>query len=178
MDPSACDPRHRRFRSALRAAAAGWWFGFGYFLGGLFWIGEAFLVEAEKFAWLLPVAVTLMPAGLALFYAAATGFARLVWRPGLSRVLVLAVALAAAEWLRGHVLTGFPWNVLGYALTYPLPLMQGAGLVGIYGLTLIAVIVFAAPVVLAADVSRPRASVQQASRSRSCRCWHCPAMEP
>src|SRR5688572_26687670 len=35
---------------AMRAAAAGWWFGFGYFFAGLFWIGEAFLVEADKFA--------------------------------------------------------------------------------------------------------------------------------
>jgi apolipoprotein N-acyltransferase len=153
-----CAPRGRRFRPALRAAAVGWWFGFGYFLAGLFWIGEAFLVEAERFAWLLPVAVTLMPAGLALFYAAAAGLARMAWRPGLSRILVLAVALACAEWLRGHVLTGFPWNVLGYALTYPLPLMQGAGLVGIYGLTLVAVVVFAAPLVLTADASRSRAA--------------------
>ncbi len=59
-----------------RAAIAGWWFGFGYFLGGLFWIGEAFLVEKEKFGWALPFAVTLMPAGLALFWAAAAGAAR------------------------------------------------------------------------------------------------------
>ena len=57
-------------RAAARSCAppsAGWWFGFGYFLLGLFWIGEAFLVEAEMFAWLMPFAVLLMPAGLALF---------------------------------------------------------------------------------------------------------------
>ena len=64
------------------------------------------------------------------------------------RVLVLALALSAAEWLRGHILSGFPWNVLGYALTYPLPLMQSAAVLGIYGLTLIAVLVFALPPVL------------------------------
>jgi len=136
------------WRSALKAAEVGWWFGFGYFLFGLFWIGEAFLVEAETFAILLPVAVTLLPAGLALFFGAATGLASRVWKPGASRVLVLALALSATEWLRGHVLTGFPWNVLGYALTYPLPLMQSAAVLGIYGLTLCAVIIFALPPVL------------------------------
>ncbi len=138
-------------RRALRAAVVGWWFGAGYFLAGLFWIGEAFLVEAERFAWLMPFAVMLMPAGLALFHAAAAGVATLAWRPGLSRVLALALALSAAEWLRGHILTGFPWNVLGYALTSPLPLMQSAGLVGIYGLTLVAILIFTVPLVVLAD---------------------------
>lgn len=134
-----------------RAARDGWWFGFGYFLFGLFWIGEAFLVEADTFGWMLPFAVTLMPAGLALFWAAAAALASVLWRPGLGRIVVLALTLAVFEWLRGHVLTGFPWNVLGYALTWPLLLMQSAGLIGIYGLTLLAVPVFAAPLVLAAD---------------------------
>ncbi|WP_083555651.1 apolipoprotein N-acyltransferase [Hyphomicrobium sp. NDB2Meth4] len=135
----------------LRAAGAGWWFGFGYFLLGLFWVGEAFLVEADRFAWLMPFAVVMLPGGLALFTGAATGIARLVWPGGFARVLVLALAIAMAEWLRGHVLTGFPWNVLGYALTWPLELMQSASLLGIYGLTLLAVTIFAGPAVVVAD---------------------------
>ncbi|MCL4765575.1 MAG: apolipoprotein N-acyltransferase [Hyphomicrobiaceae bacterium] len=140
-------------RLALRAGIVGWWFGTGYFLAGLFWIGEAFLVEAERFAWALPFAVTLMPAGLGLFHAAAAAAAAVAWRPGLARVLALAVALSAAEWLRGHILTGFPWNVLGYALTAPLALMQSAGLIGIYGLTLVAVPIFAVPLLALAETS-------------------------
>ena len=140
-----------RHRPAARAALVGWWVAFGYFFAGLFWIGEAFLVEAEKFAALIPVAVTVMPAGLALFWAGATAAASFAWRPGLVRVLALALALAAAEWLRGHVFTGFPWNVIGYALTYPESLMQAAGLIGIYGLSLVAVLVLAAPLVAWAD---------------------------
>jgi len=139
------------WRPAGRAAEVGWWFGFGYFLFGLFWIGEAFLVEAEVFAVLIPFAVTLLPAGLALFFATATGLVARLWKPGWGRVLALALALSATEWLRGHVLTGFPWNVLGYALTYPLPLMQSAAVLGIYGLTLCAVITFALPPVLWAE---------------------------
>jgi apolipoprotein N-acyltransferase len=137
-----------------RAFKDGWWFGFGYFFAGLFWVGEAFLVEAEIFGWLLPFAVTLLPAGLALFYGAAAAVTRALWRPGLAGLLIMAVVFAAAEWLRGHILTGFPWNVLGYALTAPVELMQSAGLVGIYGLTLWTVVIFAAPLVLAAETNR------------------------
>lgn len=161
-EPSDGESRSRRqlapWRKELRAAAAtGWFFGLGYFLLGLFWIGEAFLVEAEKFAWLLPVAVTILPAGLALFFAAAAGVAKAFWTRGISRVLVLAIALGVAEWLRGHILTGLPWNVIGYALTYPLPLMQGTALIGVYGLTLIAVAAFALPLIALADTAgKPR----------------------
>lgn len=156
IDSSAAATRRESFQ---RAAAAGWWFGFGYFLLGLFWIGEAFLVEADKFAWLMPFAVVMLPAGLALFTATATGVARLTWLNGVARVLVLAVAFGATEWLRGHVLTGFPWNVLGYALTAPLPLMQSASVFGIYGLTLLCVLIFAAPLVLVGDATAETASV-------------------
>jgi apolipoprotein N-acyltransferase len=142
-----------RAYDTLAAASVGWWFGFGYFLAGFFWVGEAFLVEAEIFAVLMPLAVILLPAGLALFYAGATAAAAPWWKGRPARVLVLALTLSVAEWLRGHVLTGLPWNVLGYALTYPLPLMQSAGLLGIYGLTLCALLIFALPAVLWSDAA-------------------------
>lgn len=138
-------------RSGREAAWAGWWFGFGYFLFNLFWIGEAFLVEADKFAWMLPFAVTLLPAGLALFWALAAYGAWRLWPAGTWRVLTLAIAIAFVEWLRGHVLTGLPWNVIGYALTYPLELMQSASIAGVYALSLPAVLIFAFPLVRLGD---------------------------
>lgn len=138
-----------RWGGASAAAAAGWWFGFGYFLAGLYWLGYAFLVDAKTFGWMLPIAVIAVPAGLALFIAAGVGFARLIWVRGSARVLALAAALSIAEWLRGHVLSGFPWNVFGYALTQPLALAQSASLIGLWGLTFITVAVCASPAVLA-----------------------------
>ena len=145
-----------RFGSVGAAAAVGWWFGFGYFLAGLYWIGNAFLVDAKTFGWLLPFAVIALPAGLALFTAFGLALARLIWRRGAMRVLALAVALTIAEWLRGHVLTGFPWNAFGYTLATPLVLAQAAALVGLWGLTFVAVAVYASPAVLADDVADSR----------------------
>jgi apolipoprotein N-acyltransferase len=138
------------------AFATGWWFGFGYFLAGLYWIGYAFLVDAKTFGWLLPVAVTILPAGLAVFTGLGVALARALWTPGPLRLLTLAAALTSSEWLRGHVLTGFPWNTFGYALTAPLALAQSAAVFGIWGLTFIAVAVFASPAVLADDVKGRR----------------------
>ena len=71
----------------------------------------------QTFAWLMPFAVLGLPAYLALFTALGFALARLIWTRDASRVLALAVALTVTEWLRGHLLTGFPWNAFGYALT-------------------------------------------------------------
>jgi apolipoprotein N-acyltransferase len=140
-----------RWSGAWRAAGAGWCFGFGYFLAGLYWIGYAFLVDAKTFGWLLPIAVAGLPAFLALYPALGLAAARLIWVRGPERVLALAAALTGAEWLRGHLVTGFPWNTFGYALTEPLALAQGVSLIGIWGFTFLAVAICASPAVLADD---------------------------
>src|SRR5262245_6333357 len=145
-----------RLSGVLTAAAAGWWFGFGYFLAGLYWVGYAFLVDAKTFGWLLPVAVAGLPAGMALFTAAGFALARVLWTRGPTRVLALALALTAVEWVRGHALSGFPWNAYGYSLTGTLALAQGAALIGLWGLTFVAVAVFASPAVLVDERSETR----------------------
>ena len=141
---------------ARAAFAAGWWFGFGYFLAGLYWIGMALLVEADRFAWLLPLAVIGIPAGLALFTGFGTLIARQLWTTGPARIMAFAVGLTVAEWLRGFVLTGFPWNSFGQALAAMPAIAQTASVVGLWGLTLIALVTLASPAALAdpPEVSR------------------------
>ncbi|MDH3669006.1 MAG: apolipoprotein N-acyltransferase [Paracoccaceae bacterium] len=119
------------------AALAGWGAGFGYFVTGLYWIGHAFLVDAEKFAWLMPFAVTLLPAFLGLFWAGAFALARRVWPQGRWwRVLTLAACLTFVEYARSNVLTGFPWALPGYVWVET-PVMQAAAWAGPFGMTLI-----------------------------------------
>jgi apolipoprotein N-acyltransferase len=137
-----------RLRGVPAAALAGWWFGLGYFVPGLYWIGYAFLVDAPTFAWLLPFAILGLPAYLALFTALGFALARMLWTRDAWRVISLAASLTFSEWLRGHVLTGFPWNAFGYALTEPLALAQTASLIGLWGMTFLAVAIFASPAVL------------------------------
>lgn len=134
-------------RPWLAAALTGWAFGFGYFLVGLHWIGFAFVVDSDKHAWLLPFVAVFFPGGLALFFALAASVARLRWA-GWTRVFVLASALAAVEWLRGHILTGFPWNLPGYAWSGTDAMFQAASLFGVYGLSLVTLIAVLAPAAL------------------------------
>src|ERR1700761_5735386 len=145
-----------RMRGIPAAGVTGWCFGLGYFVPGLYWIGYAFLVDAPTFAWLMPFAVLGLPAYLALFTALGFGLARLFWTRDASRVLALAASLTVSEWLRGHVLTGFPWNTLGYALSEPLAVAQSASLIGLWGMTFLTVTIFASPAVLIDGTSRGR----------------------
>ena len=130
------------------AALLGWSFGFGHMLTGLYWIGIAFLVDAGRFGILMPFAVLGMAAGMAIFAAltvllvAWTG-----WR-GPARVVLLAVAWLAVEWLRSWVLTGFPWNLIGTVWAFSPEMLQLAAATGVWGLSLVTVLAAAAPAVL------------------------------
>lgn len=127
------------------AFAAGWWIGFGYFACGLYWISFALLTDIARYGWMVPFAVAGLSAGLAVF----TGLAGLALRFGPQRgvagVLAVATAWTLAEYARGTVLTGFPWNLVGTTWTVTPATMQAAALVGAYGLSLLAALAAAAP---------------------------------
>jgi apolipoprotein N-acyltransferase len=127
------------------AFLVGWAFGTGHFFAGLYWVGIAFLVDAEQFAALIPLAVGTLSAGIGLF----PGLAVLaVWSSrctGLGRVLLLAAAWVATEWLRSWVLTGFPWNLIGSVWTFSDAMLQLGALAGVWGLSLVTVLAAAAP---------------------------------
>ncbi len=133
-----------RCDSRISVFWTGWFFGWGHFIFGLYWIVSAFLVEPEKFAWMIPFPLLGLPALLALFPAVAILVACILARPGPGRVIMIATTWTLAEMARGHVLTGFPWNLIGYAFHFDETFMQPAAWIGIYGLSFIAVLGFGA----------------------------------
>lgn len=138
-------PDRSRLRTRLVPSfGIGWAFGFGYHLAGLWWIGRAFLVEADQFAALMPLAVLALPAGLALFTGVAVAAAGMAWRDGWDRLLALALFLTLGDWLRGNILTGFPWNVWAHAFADSALLSQPVAFLGLYGLTFVVVFAFCA----------------------------------
>ncbi|AIK97023.1 apolipoprotein N-acyltransferase [Candidatus Odyssella acanthamoebae] len=116
----------------------GWWFGFGYFTIGLYWIANG--LKTAGFWYLMPLGWFGLPAFLALFIAPVVGLSCTWMRPGLARCLLFTVLWSIAEYLRGHILTGFPWNLNGY--TWPLEILQVSSIIGIYGLSLLTTLLF------------------------------------
>lgn len=129
-------------RSA-RPARAAWIAGTAYFGITLHWIVEPFLVDAARHGWMAPFALVLLAGGLALFWAAAGGLSRRMWGP---RALTFALALTAAEVLRGHVFTGFPWVLPAY-IWADTPLRLSVAFIGSYGLTFLTLFAAAMPFV-------------------------------
>lgn len=134
------------------AVGLGWCFAFGYFVAGIYWVANALLAVAPAFGWLLPIAIVGAVGGLsallAAFPALAIGVARRFWPTGPARILVLAVSWTVFEWLRGWVLSGFPWNLVGYSWAFSDEMNQLAALTGIWGLSLVTVTVAPLPALL------------------------------
>lgn len=129
----------------------GWAWGLGHFAVGSYWIVEAFYVPPADYG---PLGIPIV-AGLSVVLGFFPGIAAassrwLVGRwPALGgryrRLLVLAIAWTIAEWLRGHVFTGYPWNPLAHVWAFATPLLQVAALVGVYGLGALSFLILAAP---------------------------------
>lgn len=126
----------------------GFFFGLGYFLVAVHWVGAAFLVEGGYLLALMPLAVLALAAILALFWGFASAFAHLFWHTGAWRVLALALMVSIAEFARGHLFTGFPFDLLGYALTATDAMSQLASIIGIYGLTALAALLSVMPALI------------------------------
>jgi len=141
-------------RPRRSAFAAGWFFGFGFFLASVYWMAFSFFVQADQFAWMAPFAVLGMPAFLAFFAGLSCFAAVKFWRPGWPRIFIFASIWTLFEYARGHVLTGLPWNLVGQALAGSAIGAQTAAWYGAYGLSLATVLLAAAP---AAELGARRA---------------------
>jgi len=136
-------------RQLALKALTGWSFGFGYFVSGLWWIGYLMFTDGAAFGlMMLPLSILGLPAMMASYYALAVLVQAFLCRDGFRRILALAIGFGLAEWLRAVLFTGFPWNAIGYtAMPSPL-LMQIAAIFGLYGVNVLAVLIYATPLML------------------------------
>lgn len=128
-----------------------WCYGFGYFLAGVYWIVISLLVDAEKFAWLIPFGLTLIPGVLAIYF----GLFGLCYQAFVKKlelvethekILAFAIFWLIFEALRSFLFTGFPWNLIGYSWSFSDKMIQSASIFGIWGLSFFAVLISLFPV--------------------------------
>ena len=137
------------------AFTIGFAFGLGYFLVAFHWLGAAFFIDGGWVLAAMPPAILALSALIALFWGLASALAHLTWSHGWVRILTLAAWLAAAEFARGHLFTGFPFDLLGYSLTGTDELMQLASVIGVYGLTFLAPLLAMTPALVWPADDRP-----------------------
>ncbi len=130
-------------RSRKRAFADGWWWGWGFYITGLYWFCVALLTDPEKFAWAIPFCLLGLNAiieiypGIAclLFY-----FFRSRNKCGVTELWAFSFIWLIVEYARGHLFSGFPWNLAGYSFAFSDASLQLASIFGAYGLTFFAVL--------------------------------------
>ena len=127
------------------AARLGFAFGFGLFSAGVGWLYVAMHDYGGMPMLLAVIAIALFAAMLALFpaivgYSQARLRAKFAGRAGVKNYVVMTLMIPALwvllEWLRGLLLTGFPWLAVGYSQAATSPLAGYAAVLGVYGVSL------------------------------------------
>ena len=143
-------------KSARGAFAAGWSFAFGFFVFDIYWTAASMFVDIDHFWWAVPLAALGLPAAFAIYYGIAAALARATGLRGVAGATSFALLWFLSDYARGHLFTGFPWNIEGYAWADFLPVLQIASVTGIYGLTLITLVAACLPAALAENLPNER----------------------
>ncbi len=145
-------------QSRAQSLWRGFYFGYGHAMAGTWWIANALLVDADKFAWMLPFSVLGLSAVMALWFVA---FAYLIhrFRAHLTPIL-FAVLWVVVEYLRSFGMFGFPWNLAGYIALSSIEIAQLAATIGTYGLSLLVVLFGLTPLIWLGEKTR-RAKILQ-----------------
>ncbi len=126
-------------KTAKKAFAIGYWFGFAHFAFGFSWIGNALFIEAEKFGCLYPIILLAAGGFFGLFFAI-PACCVILGKYNWQKWIIFASSLVIGEWIRSFLFTGFPWNLMGYSLAFSDEMIQLASVGGSYLLSLLSVL--------------------------------------
>ena len=125
----------------------GYFFGIGFFLSGTYWISYSLTFD-ENLKLFIPLSVTLIPLFLGLFF----GFATLCSGPFLknnySSFFLFCLIFSLIDYLRGKILSGFPWNLWSYTWSWLTEIIQVLNPIGLYAFNSISIVFFCSPAIL------------------------------
>jgi apolipoprotein N-acyltransferase len=123
----------------------GWCFGFGYFLFSLYWVAISLTFD-QSFKFLIPIALILLPAFLGIFYGLITYFFSIFYSKNVtSSFFIFSILFGIIEFMRGSILTGFPWNLISFSFSNSINFIQILSIVGTYSFNLICISLFTIP---------------------------------
>ncbi len=127
----------------------GWFFGFGYFICSLYWISISLTFDSN-FKFLIPISIIFVPAFISIFFGISTLITKLFLsqKKIITSVLIFSLVFSIIEYIRGIVLSGFPWNLIAYSFSNQTQFIQINSLVGIYGFNLLCITLFTVPAIL------------------------------
>jgi apolipoprotein N-acyltransferase len=132
----------------------GWYFGFGYFLFSLYWIAISLTFD-ESFKFLIPVAIILLPTFLAIFYGLMTYFFSIFYSKNIIKsFFIYSILFGLIEFIRGSILTGFPWNLIAFSFTDNIYFIQILSVIGTYSFNLFCISLFTVPALFVLRNSR------------------------
>ena len=125
----------------------GWLFGFGYFLSSLYWISISLTFD-QNFKFLIPITIILIPSFLGIFYGLVT-FCFIISKPRkiVSSFFIFSLLFGVFEFIRGSILTGFPWNLIAYSFVNHLEILSITSIIGTYGFNLFCISLFTSPAI-------------------------------
>ena len=125
----------------------GWLFGFGYFLSSLYWVSISLTFD-QNFKFLIPITIILIPSFLGIFYGLVT-FCFIISKPQkiVSSFFIFSLLFGVFEFIRGSILTGFPWNLIAYSFVNHLEILSITSIIGTYGFNLFCISLFTSPAI-------------------------------
>ena len=125
----------------------GWLFGFGYFFTNLYWISISLTFD-HNYKFLIPLTVILIPSFLAIFYGLISYFFIILkFKKTINSFLTFSLIFGILEFIRGSILTGFPWNLIAYSFSDHLEILSITSIIGTYGFNLFCISLFICPAV-------------------------------
>ena len=132
----------------------GWYFGFGYFLFSLYWTVISLTFD-QSFKFLIPIAIILLPAFLAIFYGLFTYMFSIFYSKNItSSFFIFSIIFGGIEFVRGSILTGFPWNLISFSFSYSIYFIQIISIIVTYSFNLICISLFTVPALFILRKSR------------------------
>ena len=132
----------------------GWCFGFGYFLFSLYWIVISLTFD-QSFKFLIPVAIILLPAFLAIFYGLITYLFSIFYSKNvITSFFIFSILFGTIEFVRGSILTGFPWNLIAFSFSNNIYFIQILSIIGTYSFNLVCISLFTTPALFILRKSR------------------------